>query len=342
MKRLAFCLFGISKLEVHNHWSKEYALKIDYRQSLENYRTFLINHFIKEGFTIDFFLSTCHSDIEAQLLKDYPAKKFTFVQIKPGQSNHIARNTHFINVLTLAKEYSQYNKFTYDNILITRFDIMFKHPMHLLRINYAKFNISYRCEHNPLIDDNFYIFHGKYLIQLINFLNELAPHLSYHKIYNRLSQRIKDINFMVDGNYWVNANPIYDLIRNKQPLVPITNNKQPQPQKTTIITTKIVNKIPTNQPITNMATKPIPPPMPLNNNFRKVTVPTQIKITNNIQTTFNFNDRRLNTTKIIVNANKTPGFNKPIIKNNVQKVNLTQRYSKRTVPLKIGVKNWIN
>jgi len=236
-------LFGISKLDSYNHWTKQYSLNIDYRQSLDNYKTYLINHFTAKGFAIDFFLSTYNSTIENELIKDFAPKKYVLVPFKTGKSNHISRNSHYINVLNLANMHSIHNKITYDLVIVTRFDIMFKKPLDELRIYHDRFNISYRCETDPNIDDNFYIFHGKYLATFLKFISALPSHLSYHKIYNRLIQHISNINFMVDGNYWVNNNPVYDLIRNKsndvKPIVPVADTVEKRIGNKIITITKL-------------------------------------------------------------------------------------------------------
>jgi hypothetical protein len=317
MKKACLCLFGISKLESYRHWTKKYELNIDYKDSLNNYREYLIDYYRREGYELDIFISTYNSSIEKQLLKDYNPKKYTLTKFNPFESNNIARNWHFINVLNLVKNHCAQNKFIYDSIMITRFDIMFIKNIQELKIFHDKFNISYKCERDPLIDDNFYVFHGKYLIPFITLLSDLAPWLSYHKIYERLYRKIRDINFMINGNYWVNDNPIYKLVRNKK--------DTDAPPKNQITEKKIGNKILT---ITKLN-----PRIPQNNNIASSNPIEIIK------------DRRINKSTIILSTIKKPTtkFGKiPLVKNNSHKIYLASRTNKKVEPKKMGVPNWIN
>jgi len=241
MKKVCICLFGISKLGSYDHWDNKHKFSIDYRHSLDNYRKVLINHFIKEGYQIDFFISTYHSNIEKDLMIDFAPKKYAFTMFKPGMSNHTGRNMHFTNVLNLAKTYSIQNKFNYDLVIATRFDMMFKRSLSDSRILYDKFNISFMLEHMnlpaedlPRIDDNLYIFNGRFLSPLLLALSQFNQNISYHLVYKYITRVINknDINFMLNGNVFMRDNPIYYLVRNRRETVV---NK---PVETNVVTSK--------------------------------------------------------------------------------------------------------
>jgi len=226
MKKAAVCLFGMSKMESYDHWSKTCILTIDYRYSVNNYKANLLNYLTSEGYIIDIFVSTYHSDIEHELLKDYNPKRHTFTKFDSNLSNHFGRNWHVINVLNLAKSYATDNKFVYDICVLTRFDMMFKKNLREYRILHDKLNISFVLEHlelanpedNPRIDDNLYIIPAKYMHAYISFLSSLDLNITHHIMFNKLARVInkKDINFMVDGFIFMTNNPIYYLVRNKK------------------------------------------------------------------------------------------------------------------------------
>ena len=60
-KKLALLLFGISYRE-YFHWLSKRNVKIDYKKSLENYKTFIFEYFERLGYKIDVFFATNEID----------------------------------------------------------------------------------------------------------------------------------------------------------------------------------------------------------------------------------------------------------------------------------------
>jgi len=72
-KKIALLLFGISYKENYQHFSGR-KMKIDYKNSLENYNKFIFEYYKKLGYEIDVFISTNkHKNIN-NLIKDYKPK----------------------------------------------------------------------------------------------------------------------------------------------------------------------------------------------------------------------------------------------------------------------------
>jgi hypothetical protein len=209
MKKLALCFFGFH-YHKYLHWKSKKYILIDYKKSFQNYQDFIINYFENLGFEIDIFFSTYTSEKLNQLILDYQPKKFlTFDKII--ENKDISRNTHFRNVLNLVINYQEENKFLYDNILITRFDILFKIPFEQVKIDLDKFNLISHLEPFKLIDDNFYLIPQKYLKKIL--------YISlYDKSFHFLEKKFKkqfNLNFLKEeGPIGINHLSFYSFIRN--------------------------------------------------------------------------------------------------------------------------------
>lgn len=166
MKKLALLFFGFH-YQIYRHWYHKKNVLVDFRKSIENYQEYIFKYFKNEGFEIDVFFSTYDSEILPELIETYQPKKYSV--LKNIISNRfISRNTHFRNSLKLVIDYQKENKTIYDNILITRFDLLYQIPFSNTKkpINYNKLNLISHLNPYKIIDDNFYLIPQKYLNSL--------------------------------------------------------------------------------------------------------------------------------------------------------------------------------
>ena len=121
-KKLALLLFGISYREHFHQWSKR-NVKIDYKKSLENYKTFIFEYFEKLGYKIDVFFATneIDNDEKEKLLEIY--KPVDCIFLEHANEKRTGRNEKFRNVIDLCVKHKDNN---YDHVLITRFDLLFQ------------------------------------------------------------------------------------------------------------------------------------------------------------------------------------------------------------------------
>jgi hypothetical protein len=155
MKKLGLLLFGMHYNT--NYYNFNYpgkkTYRIDYRFSLDNYKKFLFDYFIKNNYSIDTYLSTYQSEISDQLLRDYSPKKYNLSSFNPKACRVFSRNLNFINVINLCLN----TKIFYDLILITRFDLLFQITFDQINIDNEKLNLVSTLENPDYIDDNLYI-----------------------------------------------------------------------------------------------------------------------------------------------------------------------------------------
>lgn len=229
-KRLAIGLFGMSFTGAYKHWyDKHPLLSIDYRQSLDNYRSRLFKPFEEQGYAIDVYCATEKHDMLQQMAQDYgTTQAYTAINTKPAINDttphihdtkpktnvHHSRNIHVHNVLQLINT-AQHNRSVndkYDLVLLTRFDLLFKQPLTKLNIDYNKFNVAMRCEKDPLIDDNLYIFPAHMTASMLK-LTRHNIRTSAHHLRNMMDRIFLGVNFLVPGNYWVWQSPIYNIVR---------------------------------------------------------------------------------------------------------------------------------
>ena len=82
MNRLAFVLYGHHYLENKPFESHEILrknkCKINYQNSLSNYKEKIFNYFNNQGYSIDIFIATYDSKLKDELLKDYKPVNYIF------------------------------------------------------------------------------------------------------------------------------------------------------------------------------------------------------------------------------------------------------------------------
>lgn len=208
--KLAVLLFGMSKME-YVHWLNHKKYYIDYELSYENYKKFIFDFFANKGYDIDVYFTT-------NMLDD-KNKKEIGEKYKPIQSNFIennndktkGRNEKLNNVIDLCLN----SGFTYDLILITRFDLLFQKEFDKSNIDFDKFNLVSILERPHLICDNFYLFPYKYL-KIFSEIVKQKLNVSFHHIqeelYNKLN--IQSVNYILNENTWVSKLSFYKIVRN--------------------------------------------------------------------------------------------------------------------------------
>ena len=208
--KLALLLFGMSKAE-HIHWSKKKYI-IDYEKSYENYKTFIFDFFENKGYDIDVYFTTNMLDNknEKELCEKYKPIKYNFM--KNDQNKKKSRKEKLNNVIDLCLN----SGFTYDLILITRFDLLFQKEFNKSNIDFDKFNIVSILKNPNLICDNFYLFPYKYFQIFSNIVKENLD-VSHHRIqqdlYNKIN--ITSVNYILNENCLVEYLSFYKIVRKK-------------------------------------------------------------------------------------------------------------------------------
>jgi len=192
--RACICLRGLhysnDDISVYN----DNKIRTDYRDSLDNYREYIINPLISQGNLIDILLFTYESPILEHLIKDYSPLS---IKILPMSERYIDTSWnrqilfHKYSVDTIKK--IQYEMgYSYDLIINTRFDLKFNTRITDMNIDYSKFNIAFR-HLSGNCDDNLWIFSGCFLDEF----EESMSHLyNGSKMTHEINKYINNINYM--------------------------------------------------------------------------------------------------------------------------------------------------
>lgn len=211
MKKVALLLFGISYLKDFLHWSDKYVT-IDFRVSVDNYKTYIYEYFYNLGYEIDTFIATNNIDddnIKNELINTYKPKKYKFIE--NHDSKLISRNIKIKTVIKCCLEYCKENNCNYDHCLITRFDLHFMKKFNESNIHLDKINIVSILEHHALICDNFYLFPFNLLKKFYTVITKNI-NTSSHYILNDL-KIISEINFILSENKEINKLSFYKIIK---------------------------------------------------------------------------------------------------------------------------------
>jgi hypothetical protein len=193
MKKLGLLLFGMHYNT--NYYNFNYpgkkTYRIDYGFSLDNYKKFLFDYFIKNNYSIDTYLSTYQSKISDQLLRDYSPKKYNLSSFNPKACRVVSRNLNFINVINLCLN----TKIFYDLILITRFDLLFQITFDQINIANDKLNLVSTLENPDYIDDNLYILPFNKLKSIRTVVKRNSEKM-LHFTFSDMKTYCGDINFL--------------------------------------------------------------------------------------------------------------------------------------------------
>jgi len=225
VKRVAICFTGISYMVNMIHFSGSFTYSVDYNESVNNYREYIFNYFINRGYHIDVFISSYDNEKKNQIIETYKPVKSIFVPYIDGNTD--GKRIHTLNVINIVKKYSLSNNVKYDNVLITRFDLLFKKKFSEMKVDFKKFNLmselkeidssGIRC-----VDDNVFLFPYK---MLNSFKNIVESKINPHRIRVQLNKKFgsTSINFM--WNETVNYKSVPDLESFKINRINVKNKK---------------------------------------------------------------------------------------------------------------------
>jgi hypothetical protein len=202
-KKLALLLFGISYQVNKDKY-------INYKFSLENYKEFIYLYFENLGYTIDVFFSTNDQNAkECELIKDYKPIKHSFIRNRTKPKERVrSRNEKIISVVELCIQ----SNIKYDNILITRFDLLFKKKFSESNIQFDKINIVSALKNPDLICDNFYFMSYSHLKSFLDMMYKFKK-ISFYLIKKEL-EAIGAINYICPENCQVENLSFYKIKRN--------------------------------------------------------------------------------------------------------------------------------
>lgn len=211
MPKIALLLFGISYTEQLNHWSGT-TNRVDFRDSVDNYKKYIYHYFENLGYSIDVFIATNHvsKEIRDNIIHHYHPKKITFH--KNHDNKHISRNTKIINVMQNYFQYIRDTNVAYTACIITRFDLHFKIPFNRVRIDLSKINIVSQLETPKLICDNFYII-PRHIVSNFLVVLQSKKNVSHHHILPLLT-KFSSVNFMYNQRRYVADLDLYKIVRN--------------------------------------------------------------------------------------------------------------------------------
>ena len=210
-KKLALLLFGISYGEYHHFWGRN--MKIDYKISVENYKTFIFEYFENLGYEIDVFFATneIDDDEKEKLLEIY--KPVDYVFMEHNNDKRAGRNEKFRNVIDLCVKHKNNN---YNHVLITRFDLLFKKKFQESHIEFNKFNLISILERDKLVCDNFYFFP----IRMLDRFKELCDFWDWRRFHDIVYQLEKiwgiiSIHYILNENTWIGGLSFYEIVRTR-------------------------------------------------------------------------------------------------------------------------------
>ena len=159
--KLAVLFFGIS---IENDYirpcSNGESINIDYKISLKNYKEYIFDHFKNKGYEIDIFFSTNPSSTKEEqdeLINTFKPINYTFVNNE--KDNYLSKHKKLCSVTKLCLD----SNIIYDNVLLTRFDLLFKKNFNSVNIDMNKFNLVTVLENPKVVCDNLYIMPYKML-----------------------------------------------------------------------------------------------------------------------------------------------------------------------------------
>lgn len=218
-KRLAIGLYGMSYRPAYKNWRDSLALQtIDYRASLDNYRTKLIEPFKQAGYDVDVFFSTDKHELFESVRNDYNPKACLAFGDTSRDSHH-CRNVTVQNTLQLI-DTEQSVSGLYDLVVFTRFDLHWKYNPVDFNFDETKFNLPMICDGEQIIDDNIMIFPGR---MVSPFLNLTRAHMKrlFHTMYDEVVRTFGDVAFLHPGMNDTRNNPLFSFVRSASTLTSI-------------------------------------------------------------------------------------------------------------------------
>tara|TARA_Y100000004_G_C8950856_1_gene428474 strand:+ start:2403 stop:3071 length:669 start_codon:yes stop_codon:yes gene_type:complete len=213
-KKIAVGLFGISYRQNYQHWMG-WNTNIDWRKA--NTHSALIPFFAEKN-EVDTYITTYHSDLDLDLLRDFSPKSYIFNDFQCNKAEKTwVRDKHlrFKETLWLLNR----SKIAYDYYVITRFDFDFR--MNYFRngkFDHEAINVTAQwCvgEDCSFVDDCFFIFHKSMLPSFTRLIESLPPDNGdiayYHKLHKYPNS--PKFSFLIDGSYWSHTCPALQVVR---------------------------------------------------------------------------------------------------------------------------------
>jgi hypothetical protein len=206
-KKLALILFGYSK-ESYYHDNHKRFVNIDYKLSINNYKERIFDYFNDIGYDIDIFISTnkMSEDSQKQILSDFNPIAYEFIESEKDKL--FSRNTKLKNAL----EFCINSNKTYDNILCTRFDLIFNKNFHESVIDFEKFNLVSVLEVPHYICDNFYLFPARLLSGFHKICSDNINKCAHYIRYD--IEKLSEVNYILNENNGICFLSFYTIVRN--------------------------------------------------------------------------------------------------------------------------------
>lgn len=203
MLTAAIGLFGIHYVKNLNHWMG-WNHSVDYSNCIKNNRDTIFNHYNCTFYSVTYF-----SEKINQLIEDYNFKHLKLSPINnKREDNFRSKNMSVKATIKLILE----DTCNYDVVILMRYDTIFHQNIIDLNIAYDKINMLCQTKWgdvHDLCDDSFYLLPFNKLQEFYEDVKRIDINASSHW-YNR---HIKDINYMVDGQYYSHEYPMYHIDR---------------------------------------------------------------------------------------------------------------------------------
>lgn len=208
--KLALLLFGLSKYEYYNINLKKY-IEIDYRKSIDNYRSHIFTYFENKGYDIDVYFATNNMNEEDKKEIKHLYNPIDCDFMDNMVNYRVSRNSKVERVIKLCLD----SNITYDTVLITRFDLIFNKKFESCNINLNKFNLVSTLKDTNLICDNFYLFPFNILDNFYSIVKMNRTN-NFHAI-KRILEKINGrdyINYILDEQVKIGGLSFYTIVRN--------------------------------------------------------------------------------------------------------------------------------
>lgn len=226
MKKIAVLLRGISYREYYHVENYNNPKKIDYNDSYDNYQQFIFNNLKNNNYEIDVFISTYDSDKKQDIIDKYKPVSYRFDSYNKKQKPTKCLAVNIVNVIELMNNYISNNNTSYEFIILTRFDLLFRRNILDIIENNSKILIPWTHRNNEIIDDNLIISNEKFMNCYLECAKMVRDKKIFrmHCVYRSLSNMIgsENIHFMLDK--YNEKNVPYHIIQNTIVNVSPSNN----------------------------------------------------------------------------------------------------------------------
>jgi hypothetical protein len=212
INKTAILFFGIHYLENYTRFfdhNTNIIYNIDYKNSFYNYKSTLLKFFNNS----DIFLSTNDSKNVLELKEDFNCLSCTVNNhYNNSEFRYKEAQDKLISGLDLILRHQVENNVFYENIIITRFDLLFMIAFENVYIDYSKINVVSDLQDGSILEDNFYIIPGSFLNIFKNIIRnnpnrhdlkyQFEQHLGINYLYRENVKWVKDLSFYKVYHYY--------------------------------------------------------------------------------------------------------------------------------------------